>query len=84
MNSQQAFELLAATAEQCHKAARAAQAIAECVCLPDIDTCELDAIQAAVTAELQDRDGYKKFKQFIHTINRMNHEHKSTGTINRN
>ena len=66
MNSQQAFELLAATAEQCHKAARAAQAIAGCTCLPDIETCELEALQVAVAAELQDRDGYKKFKQFVH------------------
>ena len=68
MNSQQAFELLTATAEQCHKAARAAQAIAECTCLPDIETCELEALQAAVKAELQDRDVDQKFRNFVHAI----------------
>ena len=74
MNSQECFELLTATAEQCHKAARAAQSIAECVCLPDINTCELEALQAAVAAELEDREGWKKFKKFVHA-HRMNHEH---------
>ena len=74
MNSQEAFELLTATAEECHKAARAAQAISECTCLPDIETCELEALQAAVKAELQDRDVDRKWKQFLHA-HRMNHEH---------
>ena len=74
MTSQEAFDLLAATAEQCHKAARAAQAIAQCTCLPDIETCKLEAIQTAVAAELEDRDVDKKWKQFLHA-HRMNHEH---------
>ncbi len=49
------FELSAVAAEENHKASRADQAIAECIALPDIETCELDALQAIVTAELQDR-----------------------------
>ena len=48
MNSQQAFELVAAACEEGHKSARAAQAISECVALPDIETCELEALQDAV------------------------------------
>ena len=74
MNSQEAFELLTATAEQCHKAARAAQAIAERTCLPDIETSELAALQDAIAAELQDRDVDRKWKKFLHA-HRMNHEH---------
>ena len=72
MNSQQAFELLTATAEQCHKAARAVQAI---TCLPDIETCELEALQTAVATELEDRNVDKKFRKFVDT-HRMNHGHR--------
>lgn len=50
------FELSANAAVEDHKAARAAQAIAECIALPDIETVELEALQAMITAELQDRD----------------------------
>ena len=50
------FKLIASAAEQDHLAARAAQAIGECVALPDIETCELEALHDAVEFELQDRD----------------------------
>ena len=74
MNAQQAHELVAAACEEGHKSARAAQFISECVSLSDIETCKLESIQAAVAAELEDRDVDKKWKQFLHA-HRMNHEH---------
>jgi len=65
------FELTAVAAEENHKAANAALAIAEKVPLPDIETVELEALRLMVEFELQDRNVRKRTTHIMSQFDRL-------------